>query len=219
MGDNKYSGILGVLGIIGCIAAFFVLKSSFPVLAMTVLVGGILCVVFVIAVVVAVLVLAFKKPTEKEGDQTHQEMTTVQKEGRAKLIELRRVGMKIKNQTIRKENDEICEAANKIIRELKDHKENLPEIRRFLNYYLPTLGKILKNYEKLETSGVVEDEITENTIKCMADIKAAMEKQYQNLFEKYVLDMSIEMEALTLACKRDGLILENDESEEITLTL
>ena len=46
-----------------------------------------------------------------------------------------------------------------------------------------------------------------------------MKKYPKILFEKYVLDMSIEMEALTLACKRDGLILENDESEEITLTL
>ena len=33
-----------------------------------------------------------------------------------------------------------------------------------------------------------------------------MDKQYANLFEDDKLDMSVEMEAMTLACKRDGLI-------------
>ena len=219
MGENRFSGILGVLGIIGCIVAYLILKNIFPALALALLVGCILCVVLIIVVIAAVIVMAFKKPAEKEGDQTRREITSLQKEGRAKLIELRRIGMQIRHQTIRKENDEICEAANKILGELKDHQESLSEVRRFLNYYLPTLGKILKNYDKLENKGVVEEEITQNTIKCLSDIKSAMEKQYQNLFEKYVLDMTIEMEALTLACKRDGLILEADEDEEETITL
>lgn len=219
MEDNKFSGILGIVGVIGCLVAYFILKNIFPVLATTLLVGSILFIVFIIAVIVAVIAMAFRKPTEKEGDQTLREVTGLQKEGRAKLIELRRIGMQIKHQTIRKENDEICDAANKIIGELKNHKESVPEIRRFLNYYLPTLGKILKNYEKLEDSGVVEEEMTKNTIKCLVDIKSAMKKQYQNLFEKYVFDMTIEMEALTLACKRDGLILEDDELEDEKITL
>lgn len=218
MGDNRFSGILGIIGVIGCLAAYFILKNIFPVLAMTLLVGSILYVVFIIAVIVAVIEMAFKKPTEKEGDQTLGEVTILQKEGRAKLIELRRIGMQIKHQTIRKENNEICDAANKIIGELKNNKESVPEIRSFLNYYLPTLGKILKNYEKLEDSGVVEEEMTKNTIKCLGNIRAAVEKQYQNLFEKYVLDMTIEIEALTLACKRDRLILEDDESEDEKIT-
>ena len=41
----------------------------------------------------------------------------------------------------------------------------------------------------------------------------AMEKQYNGLFDDDKLDLSVDMEALTLACKRDGL-LEDENGEE-----
>jgi hypothetical protein len=45
-----------------------------------------------------------------------------------------------------------------------------------------------------------------------------MDKQYQNLFDRCELDLTVEMEVLNDICKRDGLLTENDEGE-ITLTL
>jgi hypothetical protein len=39
-----------------------------------------------------------------------------------------------------------------------------------------------------------------------------MEKQYNSLFDDDKLDLTVDMEALTLACKRDGL-LEKEEGE------
>lgn len=215
MRNDDFSGILGVLGVIGCIAAFFLLKNIYPVLATTLLIGGGLVVAGVIAIVIVVLVLAFKKPNENAGDLTTREVINLQKEGRASLIELRKIGMKIKNPTIRKQNDEICEAANQILEEMKNHKESLSDVRRFFSYYLPTMAKILKNYERLEKAGVAEEATKQSTIQCLGDIKSAMDKQYENLFEKYALDLSVEMEALAMACKRDGLISDTDEDEII----
>ena len=37
-----------------------------------------------------------------------------------------------------------------------------------------------------------------------------MEKQHDGIFDDDVLDMSVEMEALTTACKRDGLLTDED---------
>jgi len=41
-----------------------------------------------------------------------------------------------------------------------------------------------------------------------------MEKQYSSLFDDDKLDLTVDMEALTLACKRDGLLDEEEESNE-----
>ena len=189
MEENKFSGILSVAGVIGCLAFFFCFRNTFPKLAAFLLICAVGFCAIVGIVVVLVIYMALKKSPEKEGDQTYQELVSLQKEGRASLIELRKIGMNIKNQAIRQENEKICELANKIIGELKNHKKSVSGVRGFFHYYLPTLGKILRNYRKLEAGGVVEEDVTCNTLKCLIDIKTAMEKQYQNLFEKYVLDI------------------------------
>ena len=89
-------------------------------------------------------------------------------------------------------------------------------MRPFFNYYLPTLEKILIKYKEIESSGVPTEEITQSTITCLEDIKMAMEKQYNNLFENDILDLTVEMEVLTQICKRDGLLTDADfESEKM----
>ena len=37
-----------------------------------------------------------------------------------------------------------------------------------------------------------------------------MEKQYNNLFEDDILDLTVEMKILTQMCKKDGLLTEAD---------
>lgn len=223
MGD--YSGVLGVLGLIGAGILYFILRRVFPSMANALLVaGGILLAVIVLVVAVA-LYFAFKKPKDdKTGSPKAADVTAVLSKGRSNLMELRRLGMRVKNQSIRKRNEEICAAADKILRTLKEQPEDIPRVRQFFNYYLPTLGSILLKYVRLEEGGILEASMTENTLSCLDDIKTAMEKQYTSLFDNDALDLSVEMEALTLACKRDGLLEDEsfriqDGGRNITLTL
>lgn len=58
----------------------------------------------------------------------------------------------------------------------------------------------------MEAGGVLNPELAGSVMECLGNIKSAMDKQYQNLFEDDKLDLTVEMEALTLACKRDGLL-------------
>ena len=95
-------------------------------------------------------------------------------------------------------------------------------MRQFLNYYLPTLGNILLKYERVEKSGIPTDNMEENVIDCLEKIKNAMDRQYANLFNNDILDLSVEMEVLTQACKRDGLLTDEDvqgTKEGVKLTL
>lgn len=222
--DNKYSGILGFFGLIAAVVLYFVLRKVFPSLATAMLVIGAVIVALIIILVVVVLFFALRKPKKKDGPAADNDVTAVLTKGRTNLTELRRMGIRIKNLKVRKLNEEICVIIDKILRALKDQPEDIPRVRQFLNYYLPTMGEILLKYVRVEESGVPAETVTQNTIAWLGDIKSAMEKQYANLFDDDILDLTVEMETLTLACKRDGLLTGEstplqDGDRSITLTL
>ncbi len=223
MGDNKLSGIWKVLGFLGCIALFFLLKKSVPQVANTVLVIGGVVLLGIVILTAVVLYFAFHNSDEKK-DGKSQMVSEMLAKGRSNLVELRRIAMKIKSQKIRTLCDEICGITEKILRTLREHPDRIPAVRQFLNYYLPTLGNVLLKYSRMEQITTVTPDITEKTIDCLSNIKTAMGKQYMNLFEEDVLDLTVEMEAMTLACKRDGLLEDENyelknEGRDITLTL
>jgi len=181
-------------------------------------------VALIVILVAVVIYFAFRKPKGKEGAPGAVDVNAILSKGRSNLMELRRMGMRVRNQQIRKLSEDICGIADKILRTLKEQPEDMPRVRQFFNYYLPTLGSILLKYVRLEESGVPAAKMTESTIACLGDIKTAMSKQYSNLFDNDMLDLSVEMEALTLACRRDGLLEEEsflcqDGDRNITLTL
>lgn len=221
--NNSSSGIGGLLGIVACIAAFFVARKFFPSLGKLLLIAGIVLVVLIVAIVI--IVIACSKSTAKDKKKTglSDEASVVLSKGRSNLMELRRHSMSIKNQQIRTSSEEICKSVDKILRTLREQPEDIPDVRQFFNYYLPTFGKIMKKYAMLEKNGIPTREATEGTIICLADIKVAMEKQHANLFEDDMLDLSVEMEALKANCKRDGLLADEDfnvsDTGNINLTL
>ena len=54
------------------------------------------------------------------------------------------------------------------------------------------------------------DNVRENTAKCLGDLRTALEKQHTELFKNDILDLSVEMAALTMTCQRDGLIKDEE---------
>lgn len=144
--------------------------------------------------------------------------------GRNHLKELRRLLGKIENLNVKKRGEDICREIERILGALQQQPEDIPMVRRFFNYYLPTLGNILLKYLRLEEAGMATEQTTVKVMSCLGEIKTAMEKQYAAIFENDLLDLTVEMEALTQACKRDGLLVSEDftlkEGErEITLTV
>ena len=211
---NKGSG--GLIGIIAIIAAilFFTAKGLFPVLTgmLKALLG--IIVAGVIILVITVVYFAFRKTDAKQAEDEKSKLNSQLAKGRANLMDLRNIGLRIKNSEIRSVNDDICKTVDKILSTLKKQPEDITKMRQFFSYYLPTLTNILKKYVAIEESGVPADNIVQSTINCLGDIKKATEKQYTALFDNDILDMSVEMEALTIACKRDGLLTDKDFETE-----
>ncbi len=208
--SDKSSGVLGLLILVGCIAAFFLSKRLFPALSTLLLVFGGIVVILIVLLVVVVMYFALRKPKEEEGKPAVRDITKILSDGRANLMEIRRLAMKIGNRQIRDGVEEICKEADKILKTLREQPEDIGQVRQTLNYFLPTLKTILTKYGRMETGKALTPELTQNTITCLTDIRSALEKQYKNMFEDDRLDLTVEMEVLAIACKRDGLTLEDD---------
>ena len=86
---------------------------------------------------------------------------------------------------------------------------------------------MIGKYERFEHSGVPAEEVKEMTKKVSAyltDVKAALAKQHTALYSDDVLDMTVDIEAMTAAAKREGLLETNktevkDGDQTINLTL
>lgn len=210
------SGLMGMFGLIGGITLLLVARRYVPDLANLILLLIGVCGVLLIILVSVVLYFALKKPKKTEEQKASDEINDIIKRGRNNLMGLRRMSMEIKHARARTLSTEICVSIERIFRTLKEKPDQISSLRPFFNYYLPTLEKILIKYKEIESSGVPTEEITQSTITCLEDIKMAMEKQYNNLFENDILDLTVEMEVLTQICKRDGLLTDADfESEKM----
>ena len=90
--------------------------------------------------------------------------------------------------------------------EARKQKEEPAKIRQYLTYYLQTMLNIISGYERLESCDKLENDTKENVINCLQGIMEASQRQYDNLFEDDLLDLTVEMEVLTSMCKKDGLL-------------
>ena len=179
------------------------------------LIGGGLLLVLVAVVVF----FAFKKPKStaavKAANAKARDITPLLRQGGTDLTELKRMTARVKDAEIRGLGDAVAKRADMILQELKKQPGEAAKLSQFFNYYLPTLGKIIGKYAQLEQSGVVADNVRENTEKCLRDLCTALEKQHTELFKNDILDLSVEMAALTMTCQRDGLI----SGEELKLQM
>lgn len=210
--------------LIVCVAAAFVLKNLFPALAklMFWLLG--IAALLVAALVVLLLVLVFRKNKNSDGTKTVGERPEeILARGRRNVLEIRKMAMRIKNEETRQLCGNICDTADKILRTLKEQPEDIPDVRKFFNYYLPTLGSLMTRYAGIEQSGVPNEELTASALSCLKDIDKAMDKQYRNLFNNDIFDLTVDMELMTMMCRRDGLLDGSEQDGEkgggISLTL
>lgn len=137
------------------------------------------------------------------------EQAKVINKGRADLMNVRRILVKIHNPEVTKAGNDICASLDKLLQTLREKPEKIKGCRQFLNYYIPTLTEVLTKYQRLEANGVVTEENTEKVKNFLIDFRKASGRQYQSLFEDDKLDMTVDIEAMTIAIKRDGLLDED----------
>ena len=124
------------------------------------------------------------------------------------ILELRALNASIIDIAISDKIDRIEEVTAKIFRIVEDDPSKLPQIRRFMNYYLPTTLKLLRSYAMLEKQGVKGENITsakENISRILDTLAMGYEQQLDQLFRADVIDIEADINVLENLMQQDGL--------------
>lgn len=208
--DENTTGIVGILGIALCVGILAAAKVFFPSL-FTVLVWVLGIIVLLMIILGAVVIwFAFKKPKAGPEAEKAAKRNEIISEAKNKVMSVRRTCMAIKNVEIRNSGIKVCMKADKIIGVVRQKTSLVSDNRQFFSYYLPMFGSIVEKYEKVEKSSVADAEMTEKVLEHLKNLEIAFEKQYKSLYAGDMLDLSVEMEAMSIVCKRDGLLSDVD---------
>ncbi|MBP3493068.1 MAG: 5-bromo-4-chloroindolyl phosphate hydrolysis family protein [Oscillospiraceae bacterium] len=139
----------------------------------------------------------------------NEELDKMIADGKLAIAEMQRLNESIKDASISAKIDRLEEISGKIFAQVKAEPKKLPQIRKFMNYYLPTTLKLLNAYDRMSTQGVAGENIS-GTMKRVEDmmdtIVQAFEKQLDSLFGAEALDISTDITVLDNMMAREGLV-------------
>ena len=148
-----------------------------------------------------------KKP-EPPKSTGNPEIDNLIKERERAVSEMRRLNDSIEDETISAQIDHLEEVTSKIIDQVVKEPAKLPQIRRFLNYYLPTTLKILNAYDRMDAMGVSGENIDstkERVARMMGTIVKAFDKQLDALFGAEAMDISTDITVMENLLAQEGL--------------
>jgi len=124
------------------------------------------------------------------------------------LDSLHEVNERIDDFIISEKIDRIAELTGKIFEMVKKRPEKEGQIRKFLNYYLPTTLKLLESYALLEDQGIEGENISASKKQIegiMDTLIQGFEKQLDLLFTAQAMDINSDIEVLESMMAVDGL--------------
>ena len=129
-------------------------------------------------------------------------------QGQLALKEMRRLDENIEDEVISGQIRRLEELSGKIFDQVRQKPEKLPQIRKFMDYYLPTTLKLLNAYDRMGTQGLSGGNIggtMERVESIMGTIVTAFERQLDALFGAEALDISTDITVLENMMAREGL--------------
>ena len=136
------------------------------------------------------------------------EVDPIIEEGNKALSEMGRLYMSIKDPEIRVKINEIMRITDKITQDAISDPKDIPKIRKFMNYYLPTTIKLLNAYDRMGSQGIEGENIDKSmkSIEEMLDAAiAAYKKQLDSLFANQALDIETDIAVMNAMLDREGL--------------
>ena len=129
-------------------------------------------------------------------------------EGNRALSEMGRLYMSIKDPEVRQKINEIMRITDKITQDAIADPSDIPQIKKFMNYYLPTTIKLLNAYDRMSSQGI-EGETLDRSMKNINEMLdqaiVAYKKRLDSLFENQALDIETDIEVMNTMLAREGL--------------
>ena len=147
--------------------------------------------------------------TQKPAKKSYgPEVDPIVEEGNKALSEMGRLYMSIKDPEVRVKINEIMRVTDKIVQDAIADPSDIPKIKKFMNYYLPTTIKLLNAYDRMDAQGIEGENIdkTMKNINEMLDAAiAAYKKQLDSLFANQALDIETDIAVMNAMLDREGL--------------
>lgn len=157
---------------------------------------------------------------EPEPEPTgNPELDKMVADGQKAIAEMRRLDGAIADENISANIRRLETVCQKIFEQVKADPSRLPQIHRFMDYYLPTTLKLLNAYDRMDATGVSGENIdgTKRRVENIMDtIAAAFEKQLDSLFGADAMDISADIAVLETMLEREGLAGEKANSTDNT---
>lgn len=176
-----------------------------------------------------IIIIGKKKKTEEPKSEVHKVNTAsarvapknqaqkksygpkvdaVLEEGNRALSAMRQLYVSIKDEAVRGKIDEIMSITDKIMKDAIEDESDIPQIKKFFSYYLPTTIKLLNAYDRMSTTEIEGENIdkTKKNINEMLDVAIdAYKKRLDSLFENQALDIETEIDVMNQMLEREGL--------------
>lgn len=149
------------------------------------------------------------EPAKEEAKPTYSpEIQALISERDKAVSEMRRLNDAIKDEKISSQIDHMETVTGKIVDAVVAEPSKQPQIRKFMNYYLPTTLKLLNAYDRMAATGVDGDNITgtKGKIEDMLEtICTAFDKQLDSLYGAEALDISTDITVMEQMLAQEGL--------------
>ena len=146
---------------------------------------------------------------EKKQEQTGSaELDKMLRDGRLAIAEMKRLDDNIADPGVSADIVRLSQVSEKIFQAVRDDPDKLPQIRQFMNYYLPTTLKLLNTYDRMSGAGVSGENIDgtkEKVEDMLKTIVRAFEKQLDALYGADALDISTDIQVMETLLAREGL--------------
>ena len=149
-----------------------------------------------------------ERAEKAEAPTGNAELDAILKQGTQAVEKIQQLNDEIPDFKLSAQIKQIEVLTEKIFAYVKEHPQDVRQIRQFLNYYLPTTIKLLEQYVVLQNQGMRMGNIDEGMKKIeeMLDkIIVAFQRQLDGLFESSVVDITADIQVMEQMMASEGL--------------
>lgn len=149
--------------------------------------------------------MAEEKKPASTGNEALDRMI---RDGTLAIGEMKRLNDSITDEKLSAAIDRLEDLSQKIFDAVRQDPEKLPQIRKFMDYYLPTTLKLLNAYDRAAATGISGENVdaTKQKVEEIMDtIVTAFARQLDSLYGGEALDISTDITVLETMLAREGL--------------
>ena len=149
-----------------------------------------------------------KAAAEQAKPKYPPEVQAIVDEGARARTELKRLYASIPDLAVKRKIAELIDVSDKIVADAVADPSDVPQIKKFLDYYLPTTIKLLNAYDRMGAQGIQGENIT-GTMKSIDEMLdtaiAAYKKLLDSLFANQAMDIETDISVMNTLLQREGL--------------